>query len=590
MSSRPLLLLLVVLAASCTGAIERPEHETGNPWGSGAPSSQPGQGPASGPGASPGSQPGPGNVVPRPPAGRFRGPIVSQPSASSRFVRLSHRQWENTVRDALRLSALPGLSSAFVAEPLRGTFDTNGSILSVSPDLFGDYQTAAEALAAKVAKDAKQLAALAPPSSGALRVRAEALIQELGLRAFRRPLAAAEVERILALFERGPMLIGSGDAFADGAELVLSYFFQSPHFVYRTELSSAVIDGKIALNPYEVATRLSYGLTNTMPDDALFAAAAADELRTREGVLSHAERLLGLPGARDTVADFHQQLLNMREYEVVSKDEARYPEFASGVADDLKQEAVSFVHDVVFAQERGLHELLTAPYTFANQRIAALYGLAPAARPGSAADAFVRVELDPLQRAGLLTQVGFLAANGEGATPNIIMRGVHVARKILCADLPPPPAMIPPLPALSATSTNRQRVEELTKGSPCNGCHTSIINPLGFALEKLDGVGRYRTQENGRAIDATSSYQLDGQSVSFDGAVELSALIAGSQQAHDCYSRHWVEYLYGREVDMASAADRSLVEQAGSLSNGDSSAKELIVNLVATDAFVTRLP
>jgi len=494
------------------------------------------------------------------------------------------------VRDALRLSALPGLSSAFVAEPLRGTFDTNGSILSVSPDLFGDYQTAAEALAARVARDPKQLAAIAAPSSAAPRVRAEAFIHELGLRAFRRPLSAAEAERCLALFDRGPMLIGSGDAFADGIELVLSYFFQSPHFVYRTELSSAVAGAMIALDPYEIATRLSYGLTNPMPDDALFAAAAGDELRTREGVLLHAERLLGLPPARSTVADFHEQLFNMREYEVVSKDEQQFPEFAAGVADDLKLEAVSFIHDIVFEQDRGLQEMLTAPYTFANRRIAALYGLAPAARTGGQPDAFQRVELDPLQRAGLLTQVGFLAANGEGSTPNIIMRGVHIARKILCVDLPPPPAMIPPLPALSATSTNRQRVDELTKNAPCNGCHTSIINPLGFAFEKLDGVGKYRTQENGRAIDATSSYTLDGQSVSFDGAVELSERIAASQQAHDCYSRHWVEYLYGRDVDMASDADRSLVEQAGSLSNSDAPVKELIVNLVATDAFLTRVP
>jgi hypothetical protein len=242
---------------------------------------------------------------------------------------------------------------------------------------------------------------------------------------------------------------------------------------------------------------------------------------------------------------------------------------------------------VVFEQERGLPELLTAPYTFANARIAEIYGID---LPRAGADEFVRVDLDPAERAGLLTQVGFLASNGEGTTPNIIMRGVHVARKILCMDLPAPPANVPPLPPLAVTSTNRQRVEELTKNAPCNGCHTTIINPLGYALEKLDGVGRYRTEENGQAIDASSSYLLDGEMVSFDGAVELSARIAASQQAHDCYSRHWVEYLYGREVDMGTDADRSLVEQAGSLSSSDASVRELIVNLVATDAFVTRVP
>jgi hypothetical protein len=492
------------------------------------------------------------------------------------------------VRDALRLDEALGLSSAFVAEPLRGTFDTNGSVLSVSADLFRDYQTAAEAVAARVARDAELLAMFAPAGAGDARARAEAFIDELGLRAFRRPLSAAEVERALALFDKGAMLIGSGDAFADGAELVLSYFFQSPHFLYRTELSSAVEDGRIALSGYEIATRLSYGLTNTMPDDVLFEAAATDGLQTRDGVLAQAERLLATPAARSTVANFHEQLLHMREYETVAKDEAQFPQFADGVSEDLKQEAIAFIDDVVFEQERGVVELLTAPYTFANERIAEIYGVdLPAARGG---DAFVRVELDPTERAGLLTQVGFLAANGEGATPNIIMRGVHVARKILCMDLPPPPAMVPPLPPLAPTSTNRERVEELTKGAPCNSCHGAIINPLGFALEKLDGVGRYRSEENGHAIEATSSYVLDGQMVSFDGAVELSAAIAQSQQAHDCYSRHWVEYLYGREVNMASEADRSLVEQAGSLSSSDASVRNLIINLVATEAFLTRLP
>jgi hypothetical protein len=539
--------------------------------------------------AASGSRPADGTLAPRPPAGTFHGPIVSDPGVSSRFPRLSHAQWESSVRDALRLSTPLGLSSGFVAEPLRGTFDTNGSMLSVSADLFRDYQAAAEALAATVASDPALLAAIAPAGGGSTSERAARFVTEFGLRAFRRPLTDPEVARVVALFERGAALINSGDAFADGVELALSYFFQAPHFLYRAELSSALMDGRIALSPYEVAARLSYALTNTMPDDALFAAAEGGALATRDGAREHARRLLSSPAGHATVADFHVQLLNMREYEVIAKDEAEFPQFAEGAAADLTQEAVRFVDDVIFQQDRGLVELLTAPYTFGNARIAALYNVRSPVRNGDPSDAFARLELDPSQRAGLLTQIGFLAANGEGATPNIIMRGVHIARKVLCADLPPPPANVPPLPELAPTSTNRQRVEELTKGAPCNACHTTIINPLGFALEELDGVGRHRTQDNGHTIDATGSYVLDGKSVSFDGAVDLVQRIADSQQAHDCYSRHWVEYLYGREVDMASAADRGLVEQAGSLSNSDASVGELLVNLIATDAFLTRL-
>ena len=517
----------------------------------------------------------------------FQGPIVSTPLAATRFVRLSHRQWENTVRDLLRLPEPLGLSRAFVAEPLRGTFDTNGSILTVSQDMSRDYQLAAEKVANLVARDRERLAALAPEGSDPA-TRARDFVASFGLRAFRRPLGEPELSAALDLFEKGPELVASGDDFADGVELVVSYLLQAPSFLYRAELSSEPSsDGKIALGGYELATRLSYALTNSMPDDALFAAAAADELRDASKMREHARRLLALPGARETVTDFHAQLLHIRDFEHVSRNGDEYPGFGEGIGPDLTREALTFVEDVVFAQGLGLEELLTAPYTFANARIAGLYGLP--AQAGAGADAFVRVELDPTQRAGLLTQLGFLSSLAEGSTPNIIMRGVNVARRLLCVDLPPPPNMIPMLPAIAPDGTNRERVQELTGNAPCSSCHTNLINPLGFALETLDGVGRHRTSEaNGRPIDAASSYTLDGKTVTFDGPVQLAQRMAESVQAHDCYARHWVEYLYGRELTMKDRAERSLVKQAGAVSHNVPSLQNLLVELVTTEAFTTR--
>jgi hypothetical protein len=164
-----------------------------------------------------------------------------------------------------------------------------------------------------------------------------------------------------------------------------------------------------------------------------------------------------------------------------------------------------------------------------------------------------------------------------------------MARDILCLNLPDPPDNVPPLPALQPNSTNRQRVNELTKSSPCNACHTTVINPLGNAFENLDGLGRWRTQENGQPIDATGTYQLDGQTITFDGPVSLAKAMAGSRQAHDCYSRHLVEYVYGRETDKGTA-DANLVAQAGARSKNAMSVKDLILELVTTDSFVTRTP
>ena len=518
--------------------------------------------------------------LPRPALGTFAGPIVSTPSTSTRFMRLNHRQWEHTVRDVLKLSALSGLSSSFVAEPLRSTFDTNGAVLSVSPDTFQDYQNAAESLGGTVARDATIKSRLAPQAD------ATTFIKNLGKRAFRRPLTDAEVTAVKGLFDKGKTLIGSGDDFADGVEVVSDYFFQSPHFIYREELSSGAAGVKVPLSAYEVASKLAYAITGSMPDDALFAAADGNALSTRDQVVAEAKRLLTTQGAKDALLEFHDQLLVMRGYDNISKN-ATFTGFGEGVAEDLRQEAKHFIQDIVFQQDHGFTTLMTAPYTFANARVRGLYGLENQAPAGANAADFSKLQLDPTQRAGLLTQIGFLASNGEQATPNIIIRGVHIARKIMCSALPPPPMNVPPLPEQQPNSTNRQRVELATKDAPCNGCHSTIINPLGVALEHLDGVGRYRTMDNGQPVDSTTTYTVDDKPTPIAGAVELATAIANSDQAHACYAQNMAEYLYGRVI--SKGTDNQLVQQGGWLSHDKESLQNLVVNLVATDAFLTRI-
>jgi hypothetical protein len=523
------------------------------------------------------SVPVPQPDLPRPAVGTFAGPIVATASVTTRFSRLNHRQWENSVRDALELTTATGLSSSFVAEPLRSTFDTNGAVLSVSSDTFRDYQRAAEKIAQNVLKDAAV--------RDKLGTDAATFIERLGKRAFRRPLMDAEKATVKALFDKGKSLVGSGDDFADGAQLVAEYLFQSPHFIYREELSGASGTGPVRLSPYEVASKLSYAILASMPDDALFAAADESALSTREQVTAEVKRLLAKPGASASLLEFHDQLLMMREFDNISKRDS-FPGFGPGVADDLKQEAKHFIRDLVFNQDRGFTTLMSAPYTFANQRIRTLYGVTGQSS-GNLAD-FTRLELDPTQRAGVLTQIGFLASNGEQDTPNIIIRGVHIARKVLCAPLPPPPKNVPPLPDIQPGMTNRQRVELATKDAPCSSCHSTIINPLGVALEHLDGVGRYRTMDNGKAVDSTATYNLDGEPVAIAGAVELATAIARSEQGHACYAQNLAEYLYGRVVTRET--DNQLVQQGGWLSHDKESVQNLVVNLLTTDAFLTRTP
>jgi hypothetical protein len=540
---------------------------------------------------------GGGPLPEAPPPGKpddpITGPIASVPGPSSRLVRLNHKQWASTVGDLLRLPAPAAQASSFLSESVRTSFDNNGSVLDVSPELWLDYQKGAEAVAVQVARDPRLLAALQPSGGPSdMAGRARAFVTNLGLRAFRRPLTDAEVGRYVNVFNMGPALLGSGDAFADGAELVISALLQSPNFLYRAEWSTAVTNGKVALGDYEIASRLSYGLTNSMPDDALFAAAAKKELHTRDQVLNHARRLLDSPKGEATVHDFHEQLFHTEDYAAIKRDPMRQPAWKTGMGDAMRKETETFLHDIVFGQERGVTEMLTASYSFINSTLAPLYGVNMPAGTD-----FVRTELDKSQRAGLFTQVGFLGNNDNATDVSTrpIMRGTHINIRALCADLPAPPN-VPPLPPQDMGKTTRDMITAFTeqKGSICFSCHASIINPIGFAFESYDAIGKWRTTDNGAPVDATGAYEFAEGEKSFDGAVELMKIMAEGKQAHDCYSRHLFEYLYGRDMISDAPSDLNLIGELGRRSKGNgkgtASIKALILDLLSTDAFLTRLP
>src|SRR5437868_5958540 len=231
----------IVLAISCTGEI----GSTGGNGGPGTTGGGPTGGGPTGGGPTGGGPTGGGPTGGGPTGGGPMGPLASQPGVTSRLLRLNHAQWENTVKDLLRLPAPLGLASQFVAEPLRSMFDTNGTVLSVGPDNWMDYQTAAETVAQKVVSDATLLAKFTPAGVTDPTAKATQFIKDFGLRVFRRPLTNDEMTTYVALFNKGAMLVGSGNAFADGVQLTISAFLQSPNFLYRAELGTQVVNGVI---------------------------------------------------------------------------------------------------------------------------------------------------------------------------------------------------------------------------------------------------------------------------------------------------------------------------------------------------------
>ncbi len=509
--------------------------------------------------------------------------------ASSRFPRLSHAQWENTVVDLFSLAAPTGFSSGFAPDPLGGkAFDNNEASLSVATTLWTDYQTAAEQVATLVTGDAAILANVVPddlPTEPA--ARRDAWVTQFGKRAFRRPLTPAEVQTVSGVFDQGATHYPTMDAFTAGVRVSIEYLLQSPHFVYRAQLSDEVGDNHlITLSSWEIASRLSYAVWDSMPDDELFAAAEAGQLDTIEGLEAQVDRLLTSERARAMFLRFHDQLWTADQYSGLTKSATLYPDFDPAMGADMRTEVAKFVENVVVDQGAGVRELLTSRTTFVTPELAAIYGIDASSLGTPDADGFSRVELDPAQRAGFLTLSGFLTWKGTETQPDTILRGVFINLKVVCQDLgePPDDAMGA---ELGDEPTNREKVNALTGPGTCGAsCHGNFINPLGYAFENFGALGEYRTMDNGHPIDASSTYPFESGAQSYANAVELSQILAESEQVHGCFSRYWVEFSLGRSV---TDDDRALIDQLAAESHAGASTRDVLRALLTSDAIRYRL-
>jgi hypothetical protein len=513
------------------------------------------------------------------------GPTSELPTPTTRFFRLTHQQWENTVQDLFYLPEPTGLSSYFRGDtPAQGyLFANDANSLSVDGALWSGYQLAAVDTAQLVVADPEVMSAILPVDGGDDAARADAFIRDFGLRAFRRPLSEGEVAEYFALYGGAEGLYENSTGFDAGIRLVIETMMQSPHFLYRIEASTEPTGEVIELDSFEVASRLSYFLWDTMPDDELLDAAVADELASASTVREHALRMLDDGRAQPVVQYFHDVIFETPKILATDPSEAVYPDVPPEIGQYALEEFRLFVEDALLGQSGGIRRLLTSNETFVNADLAAIYGV-----DGAFGAQFEKVTLPDNRRKGVLTQVGFLTANAASVNPDPIHRGKFISERIVCAELPAPPDDIPPLPEDVQGQTNREAIEALTEvpGSNCAGCHATLINPFGFPFEHYDAVGAYRTQDNGFDVDASSSVLLDGGSVDVNNALELVDTLAESPAVHECYLKHWVEYAHGRPF---ADLDEPLVERLGALSIDENlSVKELLVEVVVSQPFLTR--
>lgn len=494
--------------------------------------------------------------------------------------RLTRFEYNNTVRDWLSVTDRP--ADALPGEELGNGFGNDADVLGVSRLLIDGYRTLARDIGLRLAGDTASAIALSgcdPASVGEEACR-DQFVSEFGQRAFRRPLEADETAALTEVFSTGQEL---GGDFSSGVRAVVEVTLQLPQFLYRVEVGE-VADAGLALGrpgAYEMASRLSYLLWGSAPDQPLLDAAAQGQLLTPEQVLAQAMRMIEDPRSRDVVRFFHRQLYGLGGLPSLERSAEYYPSFSPGMGKLFQEETETFVDHVVWDGAGDFQTLLTAPFSFLNGELSEFYGVA-----GVTGEEFVRVDLDPAERGGILTHASILSLTTPGSRTNPIVRGKWVLEKMLCYKVDDPPVgLVVKEPEPEPGLTRREQFAQHRADPSCAGCH-SLLDPVGFGFENYDGVGLWRDVDNGLPIDSAGELTVTDAAGAFSTPVELAARIARSQDAKNCYVGSWLTYAYGRSESAEDACTRKALQDSFAATNGN--IKQLILALTQTDAFLYR--
>ncbi|HQR36352.1 MAG TPA: DUF1592 domain-containing protein [Blastocatellia bacterium] len=492
--------------------------------------------------------------------------------------RLTHSQYNNTVRDLLGDQSAP--ANQFPPEDFVNGFKNQYQAQNLSPLLVEAYSAAAERLAQNAFQGGDRRGLISCKPSAACRAR---FVREFGLKAFRRPLELEEQNRYESLFRRET-------DFYKGAQLTVETMLQSPHFLFRLEETA-----NPKWKPYVTATRLSYALWDSLPDAALFDSAARGELTSATGVEKAARRMLDDPRARQAMDEFVAQWLRFDRLLTASKDRRRFPMFNRETAVAMTEEARSFVADLVW-NDRDFTRAFTADYSFINADLATIYGVSAPAKE------FDRVGFPAeSERAGLLGQSLFLALTAKPEDTSPTARGLFIREQFLCQHVAePPPGVNTNLPEITEAKpqTNRDRMREHVTNPSCATCH-NLIDPIGFAFEKFDAIGRrqdkfklqfFTGDEDNRRTAKTLELPIDttghvaGLADSkFSSPRELGAVLARSPQCQECLVKQYFRYTVGR---METPADRTLIRQVlDDFKKSQFHFRELMISLVRSREF-----
>ncbi|MDG2307084.1 MAG: glycosyl hydrolase family 18 protein [Candidatus Binatia bacterium] len=492
---------------------------------------------------------------------------------------LTRREYAATIEDLLGLEATGALVNFPVEIRVQG-YDNNSQVADVTSRHIDEYLAEAEDLALRAVAEKRSDIVTCDPSTGAIAC-ARSVLESFGAQAYRRPITTAEVDRLTSFFSADPAQFDVGLHDALWAMLI------SPNFLYRSEVGTLGGDGDYHLDGWEIASSLSYLLWGTMPDAALFGAAADGTLDTTAGRRAQAERLLADPRARGQLGRFASQWLDADPLLAGEKDPSVFPTFNSQVQESQFGELQEFVSHVTFDSTGDFSELFDPGYVVADPVLAAYYGL-----PLPGGSGFSPIAVTDGSRGGLLTLGSVLSAHAHSDDGSPVRRGVFVRRRVLCQDLPPPPPDVDNTPpGLDPNLTTRERFTLHSSNATCQSCH-QFIDGVGFGFEHFDGAGGRRETENGVPVDATGDLVglegLDQTSsiIPFDGTSELSSWIAGSDSAPRCLSLQLYRYAAGAEESAQDACEIDAL--AARFAQHDYDLRELLLTLIELPSFTAR--
>lgn len=502
------------------------------------------------------------------------GPVPDVDPGAPALRRLTATQYHNAVE-----ALFSGAADLYIPDDLEPDDEVEG-LLSVgagtnSLSSYGVelYEEAAYLIAEQVTEDEETLAWLLPcePESDDDEVCASLLLEELATRAWRRPVEDAELERLTAIVSTIGADAGS---FSTGAMYGIAAVLQSPYFVYRVEYGGD--DG--ALDDWELATRLSFLLWNTIPDDELLAAASAGELATDAGLEAQARRMLADERAEAGIDNLFDEIFTLYELEDLNKDETVFTHASPELGDSAREETLLLLENLILEEDADFRELFVTQRSFVDRRLAALYSI-----PAPQADGFDEVWLEEDQgRRGLLGQASVLLQFSHPTSSSATKRGKFVRTKLLCHEIPSPPADVDTsIPEADADApTLRERLQVHMEAPSCSGCH-QLTDPIGLGLENFDGMGRWRDTENGATIDPSG----DLDDIPWANAWEMGEVIAQHEDLGPCFASHLYKYSTGRSVD---DGEEALVEWLGTaFAAHEYSFQELLVETILSDGFRT---